>query len=114
MMEEVNLMNEGKKIDDDMLAIAFIKNSDEDLKMTGWELLSYTKTQIQIQLTFSSPLLVSTGLLADQVQVYLSKRLFLPVNEPYKLVALDSPPIKMEMTFTKDVPMQMPSQSKSK
>ena len=46
IMEEVQLTNEGKKIDDDMLSIAYIKNSNEDLKMTGWDLISYTKTQI--------------------------------------------------------------------
>jgi len=45
-MEEVQLTNEGKKIDDDMLSIAYIKNSNEDLNMTGWDLISYTKTQI--------------------------------------------------------------------
>jgi hypothetical protein len=44
MMEEVNLTNEGQKIDADMLSITFHKNSDEDLKMTGWDLVSYTKT----------------------------------------------------------------------
>ena len=46
IMEEVQLTNEGKKIDDDMLSIAYIKNSNEDLNMTGWDLISYTKTQI--------------------------------------------------------------------
>jgi hypothetical protein len=46
IMEEVQLTNEGKKIDDDMLSIAYIKNSNEDLNMTGWDLVSYTKTQI--------------------------------------------------------------------
>ena len=45
-MEEVQLTNEGKKIDDDLLSIEYIKNSNEDLKMTGWDLISYTKTQI--------------------------------------------------------------------
>ena len=44
IMEEVQLTNEGKKIDDDMLSIEFVKNSNEDLKMTGWYLISYTKT----------------------------------------------------------------------
>lgn len=46
IMEEVQLTNEGKKIDDDWLSIEYIKNSNEDLKMTGWDLVSYTKTQI--------------------------------------------------------------------
>jgi hypothetical protein len=29
-----------------MLSIEFIKNSNEDIKMMGWDLISYTKTQI--------------------------------------------------------------------
>ena len=112
MMEEVSLTNEGTKIDPDMLSIDFLKHSDEDLQMTGWDLLRYTKTQIEIQLNFSSPLLVSTGLIADQVEIHLSKRLFLPINEPYKLVPIENPPEKLDMTFTEDLPMQMPSKSK--
>ena len=44
IMEEVQLTNEGKKIDDDLLSIEYIKNSNEDLKMTGWYLISYTNT----------------------------------------------------------------------
>jgi hypothetical protein len=37
-------MNEGTKIDADMLSLEFVKHSEEDVDMTSWELLSYTKT----------------------------------------------------------------------
>ena len=31
-----------------MMAIEFVRNSSEDVKMTGWELVSYTSTKIEI------------------------------------------------------------------
>lgn len=58
-------MNEGTKIDVDMLSLQFVKNSEEEVTMTGWELLSYTKTKIELQLNFSAPLNVSVGLDPD-------------------------------------------------
>ena len=82
-MERVNLMNEGKHLDPDMFELSFILNSEEPLSLTQWELLSYTDTEILIQLTFDSPLLVSTGMSPDIISIGISRFMLLPVYEPY-------------------------------
>jgi hypothetical protein len=41
-------------------------------------------------------MLVSSGVEPDHIVIKLNKRLFLPVNEPYKMVPNESPQIKME------------------
>jgi hypothetical protein len=46
--EEVNLMNEGKRIDPDMMTISFNKVSDEVFKFEGWEMISYDKMEVHI------------------------------------------------------------------
>lgn len=63
--ERVNLMNEGSRIDADMMSLDFILNSEEVVSFEGWDLVSYVETEIQIQLKFSSPLLISTGIKPD-------------------------------------------------
>ena len=114
MRERVNLMNEGKRLDDDMFELEFILNSEEPLSLTSWELLNYTDIEIQIQLNFDSPLLVSTGLKPDSIELTMSKFLFLPVYEPYKIVdasmIADDPHNKMKIEAS--LPMQVQSKSK--
>lgn len=61
MRERVNLMNEGKRLDPDVFNLTFVLNSEEPLFLVSWELLCYTEIEIQIQLQFNSPLLVSSG-----------------------------------------------------
>ena len=46
MSEEVNLVNKGRSIDPGLLSVAYLKNSEETVRMTKWELVSYTETVI--------------------------------------------------------------------
>jgi hypothetical protein len=43
MKEPVNLISEGTKIDPTLLSVTFLKNSEEDVRMTKWEVLSYSE-----------------------------------------------------------------------
>jgi len=111
MRERVNLMNEGKRLDPDVFSLTFVLNSEEPLVLVSWELLSYTEIEIQIQLHFNSPLLVSSGFTPDRVKLKLSRLLCLPVYEPYKLVPDDDSykPPSIEFTLEADFPRQMAS-----
>jgi hypothetical protein len=44
MNEPVNLVNQGKQIDQDLLMVAFRKQSDEPVAMTKWEQVAYSET----------------------------------------------------------------------
>ena len=46
MSEKVNLVNEGRSIDPRLLSVAYLKNSEENVRMTKWELVSYSETEI--------------------------------------------------------------------
>jgi hypothetical protein len=38
------MVNEGAKIDPGLLTVAYLKNSEEDVHMTKWELVGYSET----------------------------------------------------------------------
>lgn len=44
--EPVQLVNEWKYINPDMLDLDFIKNSDQAVSMTGFDLIKYEETEI--------------------------------------------------------------------
>jgi len=44
MNEPVNLVNQGKQIDQDLLMVAFRKQSDQPVAMTKWEQVAYSET----------------------------------------------------------------------
>ena len=114
MREPVNLINEGRKLDPDMFELSFILNSEELLTMIKWELILYTDVEIQIQLTFNKPLLVSAGMQPDVIKLHMSRFLFLPVYEPYLRVDIndESYDQRTELTLETDLPAQAASKSK--
>ncbi len=48
MKEPVNLIDQGNKIDPALLSVDFLKNSEEEVRMTKWEVLSYSEKEIQL------------------------------------------------------------------
>jgi hypothetical protein len=46
MDEQVVLVNEGRFINRDMLWLEYVKNSDEPVEMTGFDLVKYQKDEI--------------------------------------------------------------------
>jgi hypothetical protein len=76
--EPVALLNEGKSIDPELLSLTYIKQSNENVTLESWRLISYTQDYIQIQLSFDEPLLVSAGEIPDQIKISLSRALLIP------------------------------------
>jgi hypothetical protein len=85
MDEQVVLINEGQFINPDMLWLEYIKTSEEPVVMTGFDLIKYQKTEIQLKVNFTDNILVSAGFTKDLIRVNLSKYLFVPVYEPYRV-----------------------------
>ena len=114
MRERVSLINEGKELYPEMFELFFLKSSEEPVTLLQWELVNYTDVKIQIQLTFDSPLLVSTGLQPDHVKLHMSRFLFLPVYEPFRIVAASELVANQskEVTLYADLPMQVVSKGK--
>jgi hypothetical protein len=48
MKEPVNLIDVGNKIDPALLSVDYLKNSEEDVRMTNWEVLSYSEKEIHL------------------------------------------------------------------
>jgi len=48
MKEPVNLIDQRNKIDPALLTVDFLKNSEEEVRMTKWEVLSYSEKEIQL------------------------------------------------------------------
>jgi hypothetical protein len=48
MKEPVNLIDQRNKIDPALLSVNFLKNSEEEVRMTKWEVLSYSEKEIQL------------------------------------------------------------------
>ena len=46
MKEPVNLLDQGNKIDPALLSVEYLKNSEENVSMTKWEVLSYSEEEI--------------------------------------------------------------------
>jgi hypothetical protein len=44
MSEPVRQVNEGTKIEPELLQVEYIKNSEEVVQMTKWELVGYSET----------------------------------------------------------------------
>jgi hypothetical protein len=46
MKEPVKLIDQGNKIDPALLSLDYLKNSEENVSMTKWEVLSYSEKEI--------------------------------------------------------------------
>ena len=42
--EPVYLINDGTRIEPQLLTVSYLKNSEEDVKLTKWELVNYKET----------------------------------------------------------------------
>jgi hypothetical protein len=115
MDEQVVLVNEGRFINRDMLWLEYVKNSDEPVEMTGFDLVKYQKDEIQLKVNFTDNILVSSGFTKDLIRVNLSKFLFVPVYEPYQIVKEERRNLQADMlmfVLEAIIPNQMKSDCK--
>lgn len=57
--------------------VSYVQNSFEEEQEMAFTLVNITTREITVNLTFSKPILVSQGTIADRVSVKLNKDLFL-------------------------------------
>lgn len=115
--EPVNLVNEGRKIDADLLGLQYFKQSTEEVELIAWELVEYEETTIKLQLNFTEPLLVSTDIKKDLVELWVAKALLLPEHEPYIFVPnneVKQDVLEEDMIIRREaeLPVQVSSQGK--